>query len=801
LRMETLLRRAAMDNASFVELSLLREGKPPELLATVQDFSNSAVGGISMTRPFYSFGKTFAATACAGPEFLHRHPLRMGWLTAVTGLGFTVALVIVFVVLLRRREDLERLVARRTLELQVNEGKLRQLSSAVEQSPISIVITDAAGDIEYVNPKFVELTGYTRAEVLGQNPRILKSGLTSPDTYRTLWDTITAGNVWHGEFQNKKKNGEIYWEDALISAIRDPSGRITHFVANKEDITGRKLAEEALRRSSEMVQLLLDSTAEAIYGLDTNGACTFTNASCLRILGYERPEQLLGRNMHDIIHYKHADGTPYDIRDCAIFKAFQVAKEVHLTDEVFWRRDGTSFPTEYWSYPMRQAGRLIGAVVTFIDITERKRAESEVLEVNRRLAAATARANQLAAQAEVANQAKSEFLANMSHEIRTPMNAVIGFTELLLQTTLTEEQRTHVRTISTCGEALLTLINDILDLSKIEAGKLHILSEPFDLVDMVQGSAHVLSTQAAEKGLTVIVDIGRDVPRGVQGDPGRLRQILLNFLSNAVKFTDHGEIVLRVCAQCREGAAVWLRFEVRDSGIGISADMQSRLFEPFSQGDASAARKYGGTGLGLAISRRLVERMGGRIGVQSELEKGSAFWFEIPAGNSHQRTPRETPGAPTRIEAASGAGTEAAKTTAPPGRGRLVRILLAEDNPVNQGVAVRQLKKLGYFQVDAVCNGQEALEALKRQTYDLVLMDCQMPEMDGYEAARRIREWEATGLANQRPVRVPIIAMTANALDGDREKCMAAGMDDYIAKPVRLGDLERVVKQLGSAVG
>jgi len=581
-----------------------------------------------------------------------------------------------------------------------------------------------------------------------------------------------------------------------------------------------------------------------------------------------------------------------------------------------------------------QNGRLTGVLVMIADITERKRAEDKLKKTLDELKAAHAelqqaidRANSLAVAAEAANKAKSDFLANMSHEIRTPMNAVIGLTELLLQSPLADEQRDYARTISACGDSLLTLINDILDFSKIEAGKLHIASEAFDLGDVVEGSMHLLAKKASLKGLEMLVDIEKDVPLGLQGDPERLRQVLLNLLSNAVKFAERGEVMLRVRVKRREGAAIWLYFEVSDKGIGMSADVQSRLFEPFSQGDASAARKYGGTGLGLAISRRLVELMGGRIGVQSEPGAGSTFWFEIPAvgvptwkrrampdvsllrglrclvvdDNAASRlilekqlatwdipcdcfasvdaalaavrqkmasglpyglilTDMQMPGktgadmvaaiksdlsmaaTPVVVLTSLGLGSaienevlqrfpkvrmvpkpvkqavlldaimrvleRPAPTGIVPGPSTLVmknssreepvssiRILLAEDNLVNQGVALRQLKKMGYPQVDAVCNGLEALEALERNSYALILMDCQMPEMDGYEAARRIRERERDGPTFFQPGRVPIVAMTANALAGDREKCLSAGMDDYIAKPVRLDDLSRVVKQ------
>ncbi len=462
-----------------------------------------------------------------------------------------------------------------------------------------------------------------------------------------------------------------------------------------------------------------------------------------------------------------------------------------------------------------------------------------------------------------------------------------------------------METINASSELLLTLINDILDFSKIEAGKMTIEPEAFNLVATVEGALDLLAERAAAKRIETMSSLAFDVPVHLRGDASRILQILINLISNAIKFTDRGEIVVRVSLAKRDNAKVWLRFEVRDTGIGISPEAQARLFQPFTQVDSSSARRYGGTGLGLAISRRLVEMMGGRLGVDSAVGQGSVFWFTLPletcppplarpgaapetlaglrlimvddsetnlmilerqlsswgltadrftralpaleamrraaaAGRPHDlllldmampemdgaqlvqavradpalRTVRmvvmtsrgrsvEPQGArllegvrvlskPVKQSQLGDAMVAAMKPAPPPGR--RIHILLVEDNPVNQRVAVRQLAKLGYPNCDAVANGVEALEALRRRSYDLVLMDCQMPEMDGYEAARRIRETEAASpLTRGALAHVPIIAMTAHALQGDREKCLASGMDDYIAKPIRMDDLKRAL--------
>jgi PAS domain S-box-containing protein len=653
--------------------------------------------------------------------------------------------------------------------------------------------------------------------------------------------------------------------------------------------------------SKEFVDGIIKSMGESLIVTSSDGLIVSVNALACRTLGYTETE-LIGRPKHRTLHHSRADGSPYPREESPIYQSIMKGVVRHVNDEVLWKKDGTSFPVEYNSAPIRKGDELIGVVVTFRDITQRlsieaelRKQEAQLVEAQRiahignfRFDVATGKARwseslweiyglepraeemllsdfvsrihpddremvkqqiadtlrnksftpmqqrivrpdgsirMLASNGRVilgddgeivtvagVNQditqqyemeeelkeardaalesvrLKSEFLANMSHEIRTPMNGVIGMAGLLLDTPLNEEQRDFAETIQSSGDALLTIINDILDFSKIEAGKLKVERVDFDLNHSIEGAVELLTERFREKKLALDARIDADVPTALRGDPGRVRQVLTNLIGNALKFTERGRVTVRAMVESETRNVAILRFSINDTGIGISEAARRNLFQAFTQADGSMTRRYGGTGLGLAISKQLVELMGGQIGVESVEGKGSTFWFTarfekqpVQAITQITKQDRRAPDAGSPLEISKYALEEAHALS-----NKL--ILLAEDNIVNQKVAVRQLQKLGY-RADAVADGREAVEALGRIAYDLVLMDCQMPELDGYEATGEIRRREGT------EKHTPIVAMTAHALAGDREKCLAAGMDDYISKPVKPEDLGRVLER------
>lgn len=512
---------------------------------------------------------------------------------------------------------------------------------ALELSPNSIVITDPDCRIRYANPSFCRISGYSRYELSGQTPAMLKSGLTPGSTYLDMWARLNEGKVWRGEFINRRKDGSIYYEKETVAPVYGVQGELINYLGIKEDITDIRAWLEELE------------------------------------------------------HYR-----------------------LHLEELVAER-------------------------------------SAKIETLNQELQA-RARA------AEAANRAKSVFLANMSHEIRTPLNAIAGFARVLQREIASPRHQDQLSKILVAADHLASILSDVLDISKIEAGKMLIEASPFEIRTLLIELRDIMAERVRAKGLDFQLEMPREALACV-GDATRIRQILLNYLGNAVKFTDTGSIALHCKVEAQDDRKLDLLLEVRDSGMGIPEDALSRLFQAFEQLDSSTTRKHGGSGLGLAIARRLANMMGGSVGVESQLGGGSTFWLRITLPRMIQQ---EAPLRPAPLPDA-----ESALRAAFPG----IRVLVVDDEPVNGEVA-RELLADVTTRVDLAGDGLEALDMLRQRTYDLVLMDMQMPRLGGLETTRKIRN------EGMRP-NLPIIAMTANAFAEDREACIEAGMNAFISKP------------------
>jgi two-component system sensor histidine kinase/response regulator len=791
------------------------------------------------------------------------------------------------------------------------EEALQLTQFSVDHAGDAVYWTDSDGKLVYVNEVVCRRLGYCREELLGMT--IFDLDPAAPQPWSDHWAELKQRGSLCFEAAHRAKTGELLPAEITVNYVE--YGGKEYNCAFGRDITERKQMEESLR----LTQFSVDRASDLVFWISPEGQYLYASDSTCRRLGYSK-EELLGMTIYDVDPAAPRPWSEHwrDVKS----RGSTTFETVHRT------KDGEVFPTEVTAnFVEYEEKEYIFAFSR--EITERKKAERELREAqeateaaNRELERAIRRANQLAIDAQAASAAKSSFLANMSHEIRTPMNGVIGMTELLLSTNLNREQRDFAQTVQTSAEALLTVIGDILDFSKVEAHKMDFEAIDFDLRTSLEDMTGLLALKAHEKGIELFTLVEPEVPSSLRGDPGRLRQILTNLVGNAVKFTEKGEVSVHVVLEAEDSVGAKVRFSVHDTGLGIPPEKLDALFQPFIQADASTTRRHGGTGLGLSIAKGLVEGMGGVIGAESEAGAGSTFWFVLPMAKGILSSPdldladlgvvsglhvlgvddsqtnrrvlagmldswgcrhevvataeaalsalrraqvegkpfqiavldlcmpdmdgemlarliKEDPelrdtvlvmmtsvgnrGDASRMERAGFAaylvkpvrqsqlydclatlaGREAAKEAAmPASRGmitrhtlaekakRRARILLAEDNFVNQKVALKTLEQLGYH-ADVAADGLQALRALQARSYDLVLMDVQMPEMDGMEATRQIRAPQS-GVINPS---VPIVALTAHAMAGDRLACLEAGMDDYLAKPIKRSELMDVLNR------
>jgi PAS domain S-box-containing protein len=632
-----------------------------------------------------------------------------------------------------------------------------------EHNPLPMLVYDRATlRVLAVSNAALASYGYTREEFLAMTVRDLtpEDDLDGLNAFLEAKLDVARPGLLTSIRRQRCKDGHVIEVDVTADDL-DLAGRECRIVLC-QDVTERNrataeliAAREQLRRSAEEHQLLFERNPQPllVYDCETLAIVAVSDAA-VASMGYTRTE-FMQLTLLDIAPPEdHADMIAYGKRHAVgeRFGLFVSRPRRHLT------KDGTVLDVEVTSDELVLGGRRCRACLA-VDVTERNRASAEL---------AIARD-----QAVEASNMKSAFLANMSHEIRTPMNGVIGMTELLLSMGLTEAQRECAEQIARSGEQMLSIINDILDISKIETGHLELDIADFDLRPAIEQTCALARAQARTRGLDLQLAIAPEIPDRVRGDSRRVHQVLLNLVTNAIKFTDAGSVTVSVEAPAsgtQDGSRV--RISVRDTGIGIAAESVQRMFEPFTQADVSTTRLYGGTGLGLAIARELVELMGGAIGAESTLGEGSCFWFELllerPADENAPAAVRNAPGA------------EALTWSTPP------FVLVADDSQVNQIVAARSLERCG-CNVEIVGDGRQALAALAARRFDAVLMDCQMPELDGYEATAELRRREAPG------ERVPVIAMTAQAMDGDRERCLEAGMDDFVSKPMRFEALRSML--------
>ncbi len=667
---------------------------------------------------------------------------------------------------------------------------LRGLMNTIVDGVITI---NATGIIVDFNPACERLFGYRSDEVVGLNVKMLM-----PEPYQGEHDTYIGNYRDTGHRKiigigrqviGRRKDGTTFPMELSVGEI--PSGTERGFVGVIRDITGRTRLEQGLRDSEEQHRAIIETAVDGIIIIDALGTIRMYNPACEKMFGYSSA-QAVGQNVRMLMpspYYDEHDRYLQNYSNTGERKIIGIGREV-----IGRRLNGTTFPMELSVGETRMGGNRF-FVGVLRDISRAKEAEEalrrseaelqeRVLELEHardnlekqrtEMAGLAAAASDARVTADIANQAKSEFLAIMSHEIRTPMNAIIGFASILRSSGLPQPLDQHAGMILAAGENLMTILNDILDLSKIEAGRLEIDPVEFDIWDELRVVRDLWLPRAQEKGLKLTVNVSSGAPREIIADQTRIRQVLSNLISNAIKFTHTGNVSIHMSGKpTKPGELATLRFEVRDTGVGVNPDKQKLIFEAFTQADSTTNRRYGGTGLGLNICMRLVEMLGGEIGLKSEPDRGSTFWFTVKC---------KVAAAIPEVMPEQEAARRASEPLGP------ARLLVAEDNEHNQAL-IRILLEAAGHSVDVVANGREAVTAVQKNPYDLLFMDMNMPEMDGVTATRLIR-----ALAS--PVkRIPIVAITANAMKGDREQLLAAGLNDYIAKPFDLAELNTVLRR------
>lgn len=790
--------------------------------------------------------------------------------------GLFMFAVLVVVITLLLINQIHKLIVHREKAEENN----RKLLLAVEQSPISIIITDTKGNLEYVNRGFEEITGYSKYEAAGIHSPFFMMQKSDQRFMGPLWQTLQEGKIWNGQVSNQRKDGSIYWEKVMISPVFNDNQAISNYIAIKEDVTEIKTLTESLRASNETMKTITENLPVGVLVVNAQGVILQINKTAAKLMGFRMLDEarpfVEGHSVSDFFNTSNQE--EYTDENTGVVVTTKEEQLVVKENNVYKEVLKNVMQLKLDDKPV--------SLETFMDITAQKEIQKREAE---------------------SNKAKSEFLANMSHEIRTPMNGIIGATDLMAKTRLTKEQQNLISLISKSGQNLLNIINDILDFSKIEAGKMKIESYPFNIWSTVNYLIEQMAYKANQKSIQLSASLSETIPPVLLGDESRLIQVLVNLVGNSLKFTSEGEVVVKVEVVQQMGNEIVLHFSIEDSGIGIPKDKIEKIFESFTQADGSTTRKYGGTGLGTSISKMLVELMGGKIWAESpnpqfawsKENPGSIFHFVLPLvidrnnADWEQRSERfkevkavvvdnhktnilltkkilnnwgvkafeandeqsllaiitevkdlnlvlfDTSLLPAnnwdflldlgksnlqlkfvvlasnqKLQRVDGLPNEhyviqrpakqnnlfiAIDKLFPSQRNQLSpedeemilrkiknkKVLLVEDNIINQKIAEKMLFRLG-LKIEIANNGQEAIQMIENggSEYDLVFMDVQMPVLNGLDTTRELRSHHYN---------VPIVAMTANALQGDREICLDSGMNDYVGKPVKMEDLMAVI--------